>query len=155
MGVHFKLEDNMLGVCLECGTMVINGEQGCVDYTTGLLDGLLAVGLDKQLVKMANIAYKIQHFSFFGLEDKEVFEQLTELTFFLSCGEKLKSVDKAILDSQLETVFFYPRKTLSSISFVAVDREEELMQKEHLLLQYIADIVSSYSEYEEVISKLI
>lgn len=155
MGVHFRLEDNMLGVCLECGTMVLNGEEGCVTYSMEVLEELQTEGLPKNVGQKMKEAYMLQHFEYYNISEKEAIELLAKLTYFIQTNKVKKAVDADALQAVVDDIFFYLRKTLSSTTFDQIQRTEDKEMQKSLALQYIQDIVSGYSEYEEVLGKLI
>lgn len=155
MGVHFRLEDNMLGVCLECGTMVLNGEEGCVTYSMEVLEELQAAGLPKNVSQKMKEAYMLQHFEYYNINEKQAIELLAKLMYFIKTNKVKKAVDDDALQAVVDDIFFYLRKTLSSTTFDQIQRTEDKEMQKSLALQYIQDIVSGYSEYDEVLVKLI
>lgn len=159
MAKIYQQEDGILGVCLECGSLIINGEEGCVQASRAAMEKLKKIYPEKKVVFEATWkAYELQHYNYFNLSDLQALAHLIDLLSFC------KNTKKISLPSENDDVFFTLstkyledfalKKILLSNQFLdfAELTEEDLILKYQV---YCKQVLQEYTKYQEQLSEII
>lgn len=155
MGLHYRIENNDLSACLECGKVIDGGEKGCVAAATAFFEMKLSSKDLKNRQKMTEAAYRLQHYQYYEIEQQEALEILITLIQHVIQQKQLKQeVLTTCVLKLAEEIFFYFRP-VTSVMFVA---DFALIEKTDIgvaMEQYIQDVVLGYYEYKSDIESLL
>lgn len=155
MGLHYHLENNELGLCLECSLMIEGGETGCVAFTEETLETLRENNVAEEIIELFYMGYQLQHFEYFDFnETRAVSFLLTIANYLTHRTMKNYAASKKKINAYLRDNFFYLRQALSSTFITNLLNEADTRMQEQVVEQYLMDIWNSYAEYHEELKKL-
>lgn len=153
MGLEFNLEINELAICLECDMMINDGETGCVQKFEEIKTAILAMG-DEELLEALERVYQTQHHEYFELTDEEIIQNIAYCLQKVEYIEDEVILSEEVLQEFLDTVFFYTRNIITSVT-IGMYEGLDVASQEKLTEQWMHDICTSYFEYKEALLKLI
>jgi|GEM_PF-2978025 len=150
MGQYFKLENSELGLCLECGLMIEAAETGCVNYTEEALSELGKKKFKKHLLVLLELAYQVQHYTYFSLSEAEIVAKLLSIYDYVENGkEVVYEAGTKVVTQFLDSCFFYSHQMLSATSITQIMQTATTKEKQPLIEQFLVDVINSYADYRE------
>lgn len=150
MGLHVTLDQEGISACRECQMMIVDGEDGCIEYAENLFK-LFIQKYDADKVTLLQYAYKLQHYQHYASADEEAVRMLGTI-FAVNAQDKTEFnvLEQDVVETILEEVFFYQRD-IPSIITVDMFEHADNDKRDAMLCQYLLDVCERYSEYEEII----
>jgi hypothetical protein len=130
--------------------MIDGAETGCVNYTKEALSELGKKKFKKHLLVLLELAYQVQHYTYFALSEAEIVAKLLSIYDYVENGkEVVYEADAKVITQFLDSCFFYNRQMLSATSIAQIMQTTAAKEKQPLIEQFLVDVINSYADYRE------